>query len=86
MESGIIEYVVTEALILIPALWIIGAFLKKTPYVQDWYIPWVLLALGIGGGLALLGVNPEAVIQGVLVTGAAVLGYQLLKQTVERDG
>ena len=76
----VVEYVVEEALILIPALWVIGAILKHTPYVPDWTIAYILLLAGVLGAASLLGPSPSSIIQGVLVAGAAVLGHQLLKQ------
>ena len=81
----ILEYIINEALIIIPVLWILGSFLKRTPKVQDWIIPWVLLAVGILAALGIIGPTVDAAIQGVLVAGAAVLGHQLLKQTTERE-
>lgn len=80
----IIEYIINEALIIVPVLWILGNFLKRTPKVQDWIIPWVLLAVGILAALGIIGFTVNAAIQGVLVAGAAVLGHQLVKQTTER--
>ena len=80
----IIEYIINEALIIIPVLWILGSFLKKTPRVQDWTIPWVLLVAGMLFAIGIIGFNVDAVVQGVLVAGAAVLGHQLVKQTTER--
>ena len=79
-----IEYIIAEALIIIPVLWILGTFLKKTPKVQDWIIPWILMLIGILLALGLLGVSVDAAVQGVLVSGASVLGHQLLKQTQNR--
>ena len=79
-----IDYIISEALIIIPVLWILGSFLKRTPKVQDWIIPWVLLAVGILAALGIIGFTADAAIQGVLVAGAAVLGHQLVKQTTER--
>ena len=35
---------------------------------------------GVGGALAIMGPTVDAVIQGVLVAGAAVYGNQLVKQ------
>lgn len=77
----LLQFIIEEALIVIPALWIVGTFLKQTPNVSDWTIPWCLLALGIAASVALMGLEPHAIIQGVLVTGAAVLGHQLKIQT-----
>jgi hypothetical protein len=81
----ILEYIINEALIIIPVLWILGSFLKKTPRVQDWTIPWVLLVAGMLFAIGIIGFNVDAVVQGVLVAGAAVLGHQLLKQTTNRE-
>lgn len=80
-----IEYIIQEALIIIPVLWIIGALLKRTPRVLDWIIPWALMLIGILLALGLLGMSVEAAIQGVLVTGTAVFGHQLVKQTKNKD-
>ena len=76
----IIKYISDEALILIPALYVIGMLLKGTPKVQDWLIPYILLVLGILGAIGILGISVKAVIQGILVTGATVLTNQLIKQ------
>jgi hypothetical protein len=80
----IIEYIISEALIIIPVLWILGSFLKKTPRIEDWLIPWVLLAVGVLIAVGIIGFTVDAAVQGVLVAGAAVLGHQLLKQTQNR--
>lgn len=79
----LLQYIVDEALIVIPALWVIGAILKRTPNVPDWTIAYVLLFLGVVSAVSLLGFSPQSVVQGVLVTGAAVLGHQLVKQATQ---
>lgn len=81
----ITQFVVNEALVLIPVLLILGALIKRTPKVPDWTIPWILLGLGVGLSMTIMGVTPEAGIQGVLVTGAAVFGHQLYKQTKNKE-
>lgn len=58
---------------------------KSTPNFKDWLIPYVLLILGIVFAVFLMGFNVDAVIQGVLVSGAAVFGHELYKQGKERD-
>ncbi|MDQ6419924.1 phage holin family protein [Paenibacillus sp. LHD-117] len=50
MENEIIQYIVSEALVLMPVLFIFGLLLKNTPKVADWTIPWVLLVVGVVGG------------------------------------
>lgn len=76
----ILSYVTDKALILIPALLIIGQIVKNARAIPDRWIPLLLLPLGIGGALLCGGVSVDSVIQGVLVTGAAVYGDQLAKQ------
>ena len=76
----IISYIVTEALVLIPVLIIIGQILKNIQAIPDKWIPVILLPLGIVGAMALGGWTVDSAIQGILVTGAAVYGNQLVKQ------
>jgi len=78
------EYIVQQALIVIPVLLILGKIIKETPTVKDWLIPYILLGLGVVFAVALMGINVDAVIQGVLVSGAAVFGNQLFKQAIEQ--
>jgi len=85
MEQDFIQLITEKALILIPALYIIGIFLKKTPHISNWMIPWILLVLGITGAILLTGEMLNGIIQGVLVTGSTVLSNQLIKQTKCRE-
>lgn len=80
----IIKFVTEQALILIPVLYIIGMLLKNTPKIKDWLIPYILLALGIVGAVSLMGFTVQAIIQGILVSGATVLGNQLIKQVTQK--
>jgi len=75
-----LSYIVENALILIPVLNILGMALKSAEKLPDKYIPLILLAAGIAGAVSLMGLSADSVIQGVLVTGAAVYGNQLTKQ------
>lgn len=77
----IINYITENALILIPVLLIIGAILKNTERIKDKYIPVILLPIGIILSVWVMGgFSADSVIQGILVTGAAVYGNQLIKQ------
>ena len=78
------EYLIEEALIVIPVLLILGKIIKDTPRVKDWTIPYVLLFIGVAITFALLGFNVDAFLQGVLVSGAAVFSNQLYKQVREK--
>lgn len=76
----ILTYITENALILIPVIIIIGLILKKLEFIPDKYIPLILLPIGIVGAMALGGWTVESAIQGILVTGAAVYGNQIVKQ------
>ncbi len=77
---NIMDFIVDKALILIPALYILGKILKSLKFVKDNNIPLILLIFGIGLSVWMMGFNPDGVIQGILVTGAAVYSNQLIKQ------
>ena len=82
---NLMSYIVERALILIPALNVLGLIFKSIERIPDKFIPLLLLIFGISGsialtGLALTGLSADSVIQGVLVTGAAVYGNQVVKQ------
>jgi len=81
----LISYIVSEGLILIPVLYIIGLMIKQTPKIQDWLIPYILGALGILGAVSLMGLSAQSVIQGILIAGAAVYTNQTIKQTISKD-
>ena len=75
-----IEYVVENALVLVPVLNIIGMIVKNTEKINNKYIPLILLFFGVVGTVAILGLSFHSVVQGVLVTGTAVYGNQVAKQ------
>lgn len=75
-----IGYIVENALVLVPVLNIIGMIVKNTEKINNKYIPLILLFFGIVGTVAILGLSPHSVVQGVLVTGTAVYGNQVAKQ------
>ena len=76
----ILNYIMDNALILIPVLLVLGQIIKGIEKIPDKWIPLILLPVGVAGALALGGVNIDSTIQGVLVTGAAVYGNQVVKQ------
>lgn len=75
-----VNYITDNALILIPALYVLGMIIKNTEKIDDKYIPVYLLIFGIAGAVSLMGFNADAVIQGILVTGASVYANQVVKQ------
>lgn len=75
------SYITEQALILIPVLYILGGILKQLEYVKDKYIPVILLLFGVSLSIPMSGLSVESIIQGILVTGAAVLTNQIKVQS-----
>ena len=70
----VLGYITENALILIPALLIIGQIIKNIEAIPDKWIPVILLPIGIAGALLCGGPSVDSAIQGILVTGVAVYG------------
>ena len=82
---NILTYITENALILIPVLLIIGQIIKSIQKIPDKWIPLILLPIGIVGAMALGSWTVDSAIQGVLVTGAAVYGNQIVKQLKKNE-
>ena len=81
----ILSYIMDNALILIPVLLVLGQIVKGIQKIPDKWIPLILLPIGIAGALALGGMSFDSAVQGVLVTGAAVYGNQIVKQVMKSE-
>ena len=80
------DYIIQNRLILIPVLYIIGIFIKRTQFIKDKYIPLLLLTFGIFFSILMGGETIiNDIIQGVLVTGATVMGDQMIKQMQKEE-
>lgn len=82
----ILNYILDNALILIPVLNVLGLVIKNLSFIDNKWIPLILLVFGIAGSFGLMGLTVDAAIQGVLVTGVAVYGNQLVKQLGSSEG
>ena len=82
----VLNYILDNALILIPALNIIGLIIKQIQMIDNKWIPLVLLVFGLAGCFGLMGFTVDAAVQGVLITGVAVYGNQLVKQLGNGQG
>ena len=79
------NYIAENALVLIPVIYIIGMFLKGLKGVSDKYIHVVLMFVSIAFSVAMLGLNVDSIIQGILIAGATVLSNQLIKQSKKSE-
>ena len=75
-------YIMENALVIIPVLYILGMILKGTGKIPENTIPVILLPIGIIFALFIVGFNVNGVVEGSLVTGAAVyVNHFITKQT-----
>ena len=82
----ILEFVIQEAYIMIPALWVVGFVIKNTELIKDKYIPVILLAVSLLLSPWMLGgYSPQNVIQAILVAGGAVLADNLYRQSKKEE-
>lgn len=79
------RYLVEQAMIVVIVLLVIGYFLKSTPVIKDWLIPWLLTGIGILMAWGVFeAISIQSTIQGILAAGMAILIHQLWKQTAGR--
>lgn len=81
----LINFLAENALIIVPVLWVIGKVIKSSKTVPDKYIPLILLPLGTVFAVATIGFTAEAIMQGIIASGVAVYGHQLLKQNSKKE-
>lgn len=91
--ENLLTFIIESYLPLIPVLLIIGYIMKKSIKVKDTNIPWMLCLVGVVFALLItvaaadlstwqkvVNEITQGIIQGILVTGGAVLASQLIIQ------
>lgn len=76
-------YIRSDAFILIPVLYVIGRLLRQTPYIPIWSYAWIQLFFAVISCLLYYGLEIPSVVQGILVTGAAMVSTDLLHNTID---
>lgn len=77
----ILEYVVSEGLVMIPVLYILGEIIKTTESIENKWIPVILLLVSLVITPFLLGgFTADNIVQSVLVVGVTVFGNQVYQQ------
>lgn len=79
------DFLFEQGLVIIPALNIIGKIIKEIKFIDDRFIPFILLVVGIAAAFGLMGFSVSSAVQGVLLTGTAVFGNQLIKQATKDE-
>ncbi|MCI9974775.1 holin [Clostridioides difficile] len=83
--DNLISFIPEQLLILVAALYILGFGCKKYKQLDNKYIPVVLLILGVGFSVWMLGLNADAVLQGVICWGISIGINQTYKQLKEEN-
>ncbi|RPF52145.1 phage holin family protein [Aquisalibacillus elongatus] len=78
------NFIMEEALILVPVLMILGKMIKQAKLFPTRFIPLTLLGISLILTSTMLGFNFNSIIQAILIAGAAVFGHQLFKQMREQ--
>lgn len=79
------DFLLEQGLVLIPVLNIVGRIIKGIKFIDDKFIPLILLVIGILCAIGIMGFSVSSAVQGVLLAGTAVFGNQLLKQLSIKD-
>ena len=92
------EYIKPELIVVAVVLYFVGMGIKNTELIKDKYIPVILGVLGviisaiyiiatstISGYQEVLTVIFTAIVQGILVAGAAVYANQIIKQNNKEE-
>ncbi|HEB4999924.1 TPA: phage holin family protein [Clostridioides difficile] len=83
--DNLISFIPEQLLILVAALYVLGVGCKKYKQLDNKYIPVVLLVLGVGFSVWMLGLNADAVLQGVICWGISIGINQTYKQLKEEN-
>ena len=82
---NILDFIIKEALIMIPVLWILVEIVKGLEKLDNKYLPIFALAFSLVLTPALLqGYNIDNIIQAILIAGTTVFADQLYKQLIEK--
>lgn len=82
MDFNLEMFIRSDAFILVPVLYFIGLFLRQTPYIPVWSHAWIQLFFAVIACLLYYGLEIQSVVQGILVTGAAVIFRGLMHNTI----
>lgn len=84
--ENILKYVIEEALVMIPVLWVIAEVIKRLNYLDNRWIPLIILSISLAFSPWLLGgYTPQNLVQAVLVAGGEMLLYQVVDKTKGGD-
>lgn len=75
---------IEQAYGIVAVLWVLGMILKRTPNIEDWFIPYILLVVSVLLTFWMLGVSPDSLVQAFICVAISVYSHQLIKQVVKK--
>ncbi|WP_338470720.1 phage holin family protein [Niallia sp. XMNu-256] len=73
MELDFTVYIRPDSFILVPVLIFLGMYLRQTPNIPVWTHVWIQLTFAVFACLLYFSFEIQSVVQGILVTGTAVI-------------
>ena len=85
MMENILNFIVEDGLIMIPALFIIAEIIKSTQIVSNKYIPALMLVISllITPLILLGGYTADNIVQAILIAGATVFSNEFIQKGKE---
>lgn len=80
---SILEILGEEFYFIIIALWFIGYACRRTPFIPDWLVSWILMGLGVFISCILYGWNINSAVNGIIAAAVALFGQHLIKKIVK---
>ncbi|MEH7252040.1 phage holin family protein [Neobacillus niacini] len=82
MDLNLNSYIRPDAFILVPVLYIISLNLRQTPFIPLWTHAWIQMLFAVIACLLYYGLEIQSVVQGILVTGAALISRNIISSTI----
>ncbi|MDM5332251.1 phage holin family protein [Ureibacillus composti] len=76
------SFIDTRSYVLIPVLYIIIFLLRQTPHIPTWTHAWIAMGISVVSCLFYYGFMIQSFVEGVLVTGVAILTKDLIHVNV----
>lgn len=77
---SILEILGEEFYFIIIALWFIGYACRRTPFIPEWLVNWILIGIGVLVSCILYGWNIHSAVNGIIAAAVALFGQQIIKK------
>lgn len=85
MEINLMDFITKEFIFIVPCLIVLGICLKNIPFIPDYFIPLILIVLGIIIAGFYHNWTNESIIQGFICGLASTGLHQTVKQIKKKE-